>query len=61
MAAIHLEVDRDSTAGGLYAGLGFERRARYCLMTKALTKDRSGGSPRGRAALCEGKRTGESQ
>ena len=37
MAAIHLEVDRDSAAGGLYRGLGFARRDRYCLMTKTLT------------------------
>lgn len=36
MGAIHLEVDRDSPAGGLYTRLGFERRDRYCLMTRRL-------------------------
>lgn len=36
MGAIHLEVDRESAAGGLYQRLGFERRERYCLMTRRL-------------------------
>lgn len=37
LRALHLEVDRDNAAAQqLYAGLGFERRERYFLMTRSL-------------------------
>lgn len=38
LAALHLEVDRESPASELYRRLGFERRDRYCLMTARLAR-----------------------
>lgn len=36
--ALHLEADRESPVGKLYERLGFERRARYYLMTADLAR-----------------------
>ncbi|MFV0360523.1 GNAT family N-acetyltransferase [Tropicimonas sp.] len=38
VAALHLEVDRDSAAAELYRRMGFVKRDRYCLMTARLKR-----------------------